>query len=76
MGFIPEDSEVNFILDLVDYANYNINIEPPTPPPMPPRPLTPQSLSIPPSSPELEPEPELLKSDFDDMPMEVKKLIN
>lgn len=64
MGYIPDDCEVNFNFDIVDYSDFNI--EPPTPPPLPPYPLTSLPLSLPPS-----PEPIFVKSDFDDVPMEV-----
>lgn len=70
MGYIPDESDVNYNFDIIDYTNYGINIEPPTPPPPPPRPLTP----IPPVMPII-PEPEILeeKSDFDKIPMEVRE---
>jgi hypothetical protein len=35
MGYIPDDQNINFNFDLVDYSDYSINIEPPTPPPLP-----------------------------------------
>lgn len=62
---IPDDCEINFNFDIVDYADFNINLEPPTPPPLPTSLLTPLPISLAPS-----PEP-VIKSDFDDVPMEV-----
>jgi hypothetical protein len=64
MGFIPDDSEVNFIVDFVNYSDFNINIEPSTTPP--PCIHTPLPSSLPST-----PEPEI-KSEFDDLPMEVR----
>lgn len=66
MGYIPDESDLNFNFDIVDYSNYGINIEPPTPPPLPPRALTPLMPAI--------IEPEILeKSYFDNVPMEVSE---
>jgi hypothetical protein len=47
MGYIPEESELNFNFDIVDYANYGISFEPPTLPPLPPRPMTPLHFIMP-----------------------------
>lgn len=70
MGYIPDESDLNYNFDIVDYSNYGINIEPPTPPPLP-RPLTPQPSS---HEPIIEPEIPEEKSDFDKIPTEVKFL--
>lgn len=72
MGYIPEESELNFNFDIVDYANYGINIEPPTPPPLPPRPMTPLHFVMPATPEPIIPEEEE-KSDFDKIPMEVRE---
>lgn len=71
MGYIPDESNLNYNFDIVDYSNYGINIEPPTPPPLPPSPLTP----LPPAL-SVTPEPIIPeeKSDFDNIPMEVSEI--